>query len=225
MTIAELIGIADELVENPFSTGVKLMLVNEIEGRIQHDLFQMAPDQVVTYTQDDITAETELVIGTPWNQVYLTWMKSMYYWHMAEYDSYQNEREMFNNEWIRLSRTVSEHEYFGTSTEPAWRSILPTRLLAGRIVINQVSYDADTGSWSTDRSFTQLQELIEAGGYVVCRVTGWRDNVFFMPLVQTAANWLAFACGQDWNKGTSEYIHAMLWIKSSGAIEFLLDET
>ena len=71
----------------------------------------------------------------------------------------------------------------------------------------------------------QLQELIEAGGYVVCRVTGWRDNVFFMPLVQTAANWLAFACGQDWNKGTSEYIHVMLWIKSSGAIEFLLDET
>ena len=47
MKASELIELADELVENPFSTTVKLHLVNEIETRIRTQVLLQEPDDAL----------------------------------------------------------------------------------------------------------------------------------------------------------------------------------
>ena len=47
-----------------------------------------------------------LALGERYRDVYLYWMISMYYYHMGEYEEYQNKKAMFEAAWIRFERDV-----------------------------------------------------------------------------------------------------------------------
>lgn len=232
MTIAELIGIVDELVKDTvYSQNVKLMFVNEVEGRIQHDVFRVDPDEVEVYSISDITNGTTLLLGPPFNQVYVAWMKAMYYWHQAEYNSYENEMAMFNSEFARLCRTVSEARAFGTSLPPVWQVLLPSRYLPGRVVLNEVSYDENEGKWASAQTFEQLTAQITQGYWPACKVLGnvmSPEGTLYLPLQRTAEHWLSFGITQEWHEVGSEqleYVRAVLWIKDDGTIDWRYEET
>lgn len=62
-------------------------------------------------TGDDPGDEDEEPAGTlaldlRYRDVYVFWMISMYYYHMGEYEEYQNKKAMFEAAWIRFERDV-----------------------------------------------------------------------------------------------------------------------
>ena len=56
----------------------------------------------------------QLVLAERYRDVYLFWMKAMYYWHMGEYETYQNEKAMFDEAWARLELDVCFERHMGT---------------------------------------------------------------------------------------------------------------
>lgn len=53
MTLKELIKFVDDIKPNAFSAAAKTMWVNEIEGKIQTDVFLMAIEDILQYTYED----------------------------------------------------------------------------------------------------------------------------------------------------------------------------
>ena len=50
MTLAEIIAQVDEIKPNAFSNEAKTIWINEIEGKIQTDVFLMAVEDVIQYS-------------------------------------------------------------------------------------------------------------------------------------------------------------------------------
>lgn len=111
MTVTELVGLADELVPNVFSDRVKLFELNRLEKRVRVDILEEGADCVVPIEEID---DTELTLDSTYQDVYLCWMKSMYYWHMGEYELYENEKAMFEEAWERFVRDVCYARHQGT---------------------------------------------------------------------------------------------------------------
>lgn len=113
MTVKDLIDAVDELVENPFSTAVKLRLVNELQGKIQMEVFLVDAKDVEAVDIDDIETE-ELMLPEARVSLYIAWMRAMLYWYMGEYDVYQNEKAVFDADWNDLVRDECERAHRGT---------------------------------------------------------------------------------------------------------------
>ena len=113
MTAGALIAMADELAPNAFSQSVKVMELNRIENRVRLDVLLQDPDEVEPIRAEELNT-TSLVLGENYRDVYLFWMKATYYFHMGEYDTYQNEKAMFEAAWLRLCRDECEAHHQGT---------------------------------------------------------------------------------------------------------------
>lgn len=113
MKVSELIALADELAPNPFSATVKLGLVNELQAKIQMDVFLVEAKDVDMVASAD-AATTELLLPEARNSLYLAWMRAKYYWLMGEYEIYQNEKALFDDEWDALVRDECERCHRGT---------------------------------------------------------------------------------------------------------------
>jgi len=112
MKASELIALADELVENPFSDAVKIHLINSIERRIHVEVLLEQPTDVQSVTADNLENYELTLDGR--DELYLAWMRTMYYWNMAEREEYQNEKEMFDSCWEDLCHDVAEREHQGS---------------------------------------------------------------------------------------------------------------
>ncbi len=112
MKVSELIAMADELVPNPFSDTVKLHLINEIERRIQLEVRKVDEEDLALVTA--ATLSTADLFESDRDAMYLAWMKAMYYWNMGEYDTYENERAMYNALWEEYLRDVCDRDHQGS---------------------------------------------------------------------------------------------------------------
>jgi hypothetical protein len=103
MTIAQAISLADELAPNAYSTAVKLQWLNHIEGRLALEVFLMAPaeaEETYHYTAADL--DKELLVGTPYDDLYTWYLRSQIDLAHAEYDKAQNDTAMFNAAWTEF---------------------------------------------------------------------------------------------------------------------------
>jgi len=57
MTIKELIEFTDEIKPNAFSDAVKTTWINDIEGKVQTDIFLMAVEDIIRYKYEDTLTE------------------------------------------------------------------------------------------------------------------------------------------------------------------------
>ncbi len=55
---------------------------------------------------EDETPAGTLALEERYRDVYVFWMVSMYYYHMGEYEEYQNKKAMFEAVWTRFERDV-----------------------------------------------------------------------------------------------------------------------
>lgn len=60
MTLKELITFVDDIKPNAFSNATKTMWVNEIEGKVQTDIFLMAVEDIMQYRYEDTLTEEEV---------------------------------------------------------------------------------------------------------------------------------------------------------------------
>ena len=63
---------------------------------------------------EDTPTPGTLALEERYRDVYLFWMISMYYYHMGEYEEYQNKKLMFETAWQRFVRDVCDAFHVGT---------------------------------------------------------------------------------------------------------------
>ena len=98
MTIRELFDYIMLVKPHTFSDSVQLLWLNELEGRVQLDIWLMAPVEVKSY---ELPADegAELLVSVPHTGIYRYWMEAMLDLERGEYQKYQNSMEAFNAAW------------------------------------------------------------------------------------------------------------------------------
>lgn len=107
MTIRELFDYISAVKPHVFPDSVQLMWLNELEGRIQLDIFLLAPEEVKSYSLPE-DENTKLLVDLPHSGMYRHWMKAMVDLENSEYSKYQNGMESFNNAWNEFACWFAE---------------------------------------------------------------------------------------------------------------------
>ena len=98
MTIRELFDYIMFVKPHLFSDEVLTMWLNELEGRVQLDIYLLAPAELKSYELPE-DENTELLVGLPHTGIYRYWLEAMVDLERGEYQKYQNTMEAFNAAW------------------------------------------------------------------------------------------------------------------------------
>lgn len=107
MTLKEAIDFVDEIKPNAFTAGQKTRWLSEVEGRIQTEVFLLAPAEVICYdySQD---ADSELLVAPPYDDLYTAYLTAMVDYANGEYSRYANTAEMFQARYTAFARWFSQ---------------------------------------------------------------------------------------------------------------------
>lgn len=115
MYLQELINWIDKMKpDNRFTEEEKVTWINEIEGRIQQEAFLQPPEILYEWETDK---DTELLLHPPHDGVYRHYLRAQLSYANEEFDTYQNETEMFNSCWKTFLLWVCNH------VKPAYRKM------------------------------------------------------------------------------------------------------
>ena len=103
MTIHEAIEQTDHLKPNMYEEGDKIRWLSRLDGRIFEEIvcthtFNDGETEITEfngYTLDD--GETELLVGAPWDELYVLWLQAQIDYSNMEYDSFNNTNAMFES--------------------------------------------------------------------------------------------------------------------------------
>lgn len=116
MTLSEVIAKVDEIKPNAFSNEAKTAWMNEAEGMVQTEVFLLAPEEIITYDYAK-DKDTELLVQSPHDKLYPSYLTAMIDFANGEYNKYQNTMQMFNSHfgefmrWFALNyRPADTHE-------------------------------------------------------------------------------------------------------------------
>ena len=102
MTINEAITLADSLKPNMMADTVKIRFLNEIEGKIFHEILMKHvhdPEMECPEYDDETEGSTELLVAAPYDMVYVYWIMCQIDHLNMEMDKYNNDRALFENAW------------------------------------------------------------------------------------------------------------------------------
>lgn len=112
MKIQELFNYVASVKPHAFPDTALLMWLNELEGRVQLDIFLLALKEIISYAWPD-DADTELLVSNPHTAMYRYWMQAMIDLENGEYNKYQNTLELFNNAWNEFACWFAETQGTG----------------------------------------------------------------------------------------------------------------
>lgn len=103
MTINEVIAQADHLKPNMYEVGDKIRWLSRLDGRIYEEIIcthsfnegETPITEFSGYTADD--GETELLVGEPWDELYLRWLEAQIDYANLEFDSFNNSNAVFES--------------------------------------------------------------------------------------------------------------------------------
>lgn len=98
MKLKDVLRIADEMKPNALSDESKVRWINEIEGRVQTDVFLLAPAEIISYNLED-DAEKELLVAPPHDKIYYEYLAARIDYANGDYSDYNATIEMFNAFW------------------------------------------------------------------------------------------------------------------------------
>lgn len=108
MKLREALEWVDEIKPNAFSERQKTAWINEVEKKIQTEIFLFSPAQCVTYAWD-IDQETELLADPLHDGIYPAFLTAMIDFANGEYNRYNNTVQMFNMQFIEYMRWYAQH--------------------------------------------------------------------------------------------------------------------
>jgi hypothetical protein len=100
MTIAEVISRVDALKPNTYTPEDKIGWLSTLDARVKVQIIDAHEhcDHMPFYGYDDMTDhETELLVGAPYDEMYLRWLEAMIDYHNSDDDRYNNAIMLFNN--------------------------------------------------------------------------------------------------------------------------------
>lgn len=102
MTIMEAITRLDSLKFNTYTQSNKVEWLSRLDNMVKKhiiDTHEGAEDVVFSGYDDNTDLNTELLVPTPHDEMYLRWMEAQIDYHNGEYDKYNNAIIMFNAGW------------------------------------------------------------------------------------------------------------------------------
>ena len=99
MKIVEAINKIDSLMHNTYSQLDKVAWLSDLDSDVKRLIIDTHEGaEAVTFTgYGDITdLQTELLIPSPFDSVYLRWLEAQIHYHNGEYDRYNNAIIMYN---------------------------------------------------------------------------------------------------------------------------------
>ena len=107
MTVEKLFNSVKHLKHNEYTNDDLCLWLNEIEGRIQTEVYLKPLSELVVY--DGVSdAEKELLVPFPYDSIYRWYLFAMLDFANAEYDKYQNELVMFNSAYSAFKKWYCE---------------------------------------------------------------------------------------------------------------------
>jgi hypothetical protein len=112
MTLIDAINRIDAIKPNSFEQIEKIKWLSELDGKVKKEIIDTheGADDVVFNGYDETTPlETELLIPSPYDPVYLLWLEAQIDYANNEYAKYNNSSVMYNNTysayWRYYNRT------------------------------------------------------------------------------------------------------------------------
>lgn len=101
MTIAQAIERADALKGNSFTDAQKIQMLSDCDSAIFTDIFSTheadddTPDEFAGYDSETDT-DTVLLVGSPYDVLYIRWLHSQYDLYNQEVSRYNNTSSIYN---------------------------------------------------------------------------------------------------------------------------------
>lgn len=105
MTVQEIIDRVDRVKSNAYTNDDKLMWLNEVEGRVQTEIFLLRIDEVKQIG----SVMDELLVPFPYDMLYDFYLQAMVDFHNREYNEYANTSELFNQKWNDFELWYTTH--------------------------------------------------------------------------------------------------------------------
>ena len=99
MTIIEVINRLNDLKHNTYTQSDKVEWLSRLDSMVKkHIIDAHEPDEELIFTGYDDTTDlqTELLVPSPHDEMYLRWLEAQIDYHNGEYDKYNNAIIMFN---------------------------------------------------------------------------------------------------------------------------------
>lgn len=99
MTIIEAINRIDSLKHNTYTQSDKVVWLSKLDSIVKKhiiDTHEGAEEVTFTGYDDNTDLQTELLVPTPYDQVYTLWMEAQIDYCNGEYDKYNNAIDVFN---------------------------------------------------------------------------------------------------------------------------------
>lgn len=99
MKIVEAINKIDSLMHNTYGQEDKVAWLSELDSDVKRLIIDTHEGaEAVTFTgyDDSTDLQTELLIPSPFDSVYLRWLEAQIHYHNGEYDRYNNAIVMYN---------------------------------------------------------------------------------------------------------------------------------
>lgn len=114
MKLRDALDIANDIRPNAFGDRTKTAWLNEIEGRLQTDVYLIGASEDVVQYDYALDQDRELMVKPPHDKLYPAYIVAMIDYANGEYDRYANSMVMFNSHWEEYIR------WLGRNTQ-AWR--------------------------------------------------------------------------------------------------------
>lgn len=116
MTIEKLIDYIDRIKPNNFDYGDMIRWINEVEGKIQTEIYLLDIHDIVQYDWDDnwtgaeksAMLSTELIVPAPYDKIYTTYLLAEVDNANGEYNRYGNTKLQFDKAFADYSRYVAQ---------------------------------------------------------------------------------------------------------------------
>lgn len=100
MTIHEAIAEVDSLKPNMFSEGEKIKWLSRLDARIYEKIiltheYNDGEEEVEFDGYKEGDGEVELIVGQPYDEMYIRWLEAQIDYNNMEYDNFNNANMMF----------------------------------------------------------------------------------------------------------------------------------
>lgn len=99
MTIREAMNQADGRLKNTIPEDTKVKWLSNLDHNIFLNVFKTHEDSPIEeftpYTEATDLLTTELLVGSPWDEMYIYYLKAKYHQEMHEIDRYNNEAAQY----------------------------------------------------------------------------------------------------------------------------------
>ena len=99
MKIIEAINRIDSLKHNTYTQSDKVAWLSKLDSMVKKhiiDTHEGADEVIFTGYDDNTDLQTELLVPTPYDEVYMLWMEAQIDYYNREYDKYNNAIDVFN---------------------------------------------------------------------------------------------------------------------------------